>query len=87
MIELADEMLQKSFSTLIEMLTEKAIKGDLSSVKLWLELSQKARPQKKAEAEGSGFSQAERWASEPEWPGEASEVGAEMDSGSREPES
>ena len=83
---LADLELKQQCHELMATLIKNALKGNVSCTRLWVYLSEKSQQANSSDKKGSEKSLANMWAAEPEWTGESSEVGAEMASGSREPE-
>jgi hypothetical protein len=67
-------------------LLENGLLGNAICARLWEEMSEKFGQARASARELPSLSLAEGWLTEPEWPGESSEAGAETAAGSREPE-
>lgn len=67
-------------------LLENGLLGNAIRARLWEKMSERSGQARASERELPRLSLAEGWLTEPEWPGESSEAGAETEAGSREPE-
>lgn len=65
----ADRVVKRNSAKLSKMLLEKALEGDLTSVKLLVTLAEGKKPEKRSQ----GPSLAEQWANQPQWEGEEEE--------------
>ena len=82
----ACEVVGQKRAVFVKSLMERAIKGDLNSAKLLLEIAdpqaKKERPKRAREVQSAAMG----LAVEPEWQDPLGEAGAELEAGSREPE-
>jgi len=72
--EAADRRVGQNSEKLADLLTQKALEGDLASTKTLVGYAERKKPKPEPVKKRRGPSMAERWAAEPEWKGEEEAV-------------
>jgi hypothetical protein len=84
--EAAGKAVNEKGKEIAESLLKGALKGNVSSAKLWLSLADLKQEQEDAGKRRHGWSTAQALAAEPQWQEPEAEASAETTGGSREPE-